>query len=80
MRLVSRLDVARRTEVKVRAGSEPGDGHLMEVEMTLQELAEILGDELELPRIEPKGQANIIQEKYRYNSIRRKWARIVETF
>ena len=56
---------------KGQAGSEPGDGHLMEVEMTLQELAEILGDELELPRIEPKGQANIMQEKYRYNSIRR---------
>jgi len=54
-----------------QAGSEPGDGHLLEVEMSLQELAEILGDELELPRIEPKGQANILQKKYRYNSIRR---------
>ncbi len=54
-----------------QAGSEPGDGHLLEVEMTLQELAKILGDELELPRIERRGQANIIQEKYRYNSIRR---------
>jgi len=45
------------------AGSDPGDGHLMEVDITLEELAEILGDELELPRIEPKGNASIVQEK-----------------
>ena len=52
------------------AGSDPGDGHLLEVDITLEELAEILGDELELPRIEPKGQASIVQEKAKYNSIR----------
>jgi uncharacterized protein len=52
------------------AGSEPG-GHILEVEVSLQELAAILGDELQLPRIEPKGQANISQEKSKYNSIRR---------
>jgi sporulation protein YhbH len=53
-----------------RAGSDPG-AHIMEVEVSLQELAEILGDELELPRIEPKGKENITEEKYRYSSIRR---------
>ncbi len=52
------------------AGSEPG-GHILEVEVTLEELAAILGDELELPRIEPKGKANIVEEKTRYSSIRR---------
>ncbi|MEX2188097.1 MAG: DUF444 family protein [Pirellulales bacterium] len=52
------------------AGSEPG-GHILEVEVSLDELAAILGDELQLPRIEPKGQANIAQEKAKYNSIRR---------
>ncbi len=52
------------------AGSEPG-GHILEVEVSLEELAAILGDELQLPRIEPKGQANISQEKSKYNSIRR---------
>ena len=31
--------------------------HILEVEVSLEELAEILGDELELPRIEPKGKA-----------------------
>ena len=52
------------------AGSEPGSGHLMEVEVTLDELAAMLGDELELPRIEPKGAANITSDKSKYNSIR----------
>jgi hypothetical protein len=52
------------------AGSDPG-AHILEVEVTLDELAAILGDELELPRIEPKGKANIEQEKSRYTSIRR---------
>jgi sporulation protein YhbH len=51
-------------------GSEAG-GHILEVEVSLDELAEILGDELELPRIEPKGTSTIQQEKARYNSIRR---------
>ena len=65
----------------VASGSDPGDGtrqaggapgqHLLEVEVSLDELATILGDELELPRIEPKGQARIEQEKSRYTSIRR---------
>src|SRR5690606_22183707 len=53
------------------AGSEPGGGHYLEVELTLEELADILGDELELPRIEPRGKANLTQEKSRYNSVRR---------
>ena len=52
------------------AGSEPGGEHFLEVEVTLDELAAMLGDELELPRIEPKGAANITAEKSKYNSIR----------
>ncbi|MDX1965183.1 MAG: DUF444 family protein [Pirellulales bacterium] len=52
------------------AGSEPGE-HILEVELSLAELAQILGDELELPRIEPKGKASLEQEKTRYTSIRR---------
>jgi sporulation protein YhbH len=53
-----------------QAGSDPG-AHILEVEVSLEELAAILGDELELPRIEPKGKANIEQKKSRYTSIRR---------
>ncbi len=52
------------------AGGDPGGGHFLEVELTLDELAEMLGDELQLPRIEPKGTANIQAEKAKYNSIR----------
>lgn len=52
------------------AGSDPG-AHILEVDVSLDELAAILGDELELPRIEPKGRANITQDKPRYTSVRR---------
>lgn len=52
------------------AGSSPGE-HLLEVEVSLAELAQILGEELQLPRIEPKGQSQIQQERHRYRSIRR---------
>jgi uncharacterized sporulation protein YeaH/YhbH (DUF444 family) len=51
------------------AGDSPGH-HILEVELTLDELAQILGEGLELPRIEPKGRANIIEEKDRYTGIR----------
>jgi hypothetical protein len=53
-----------------KAGSDPGE-HILEVDITLEELAAILGDELKLPRIEPKGKANIVQHKVRYTSVRR---------
>lgn len=53
-----------------KAGSDPGE-HVLEVDISLDELAAILGDELQLPRIEPKGKANIVQDKVRYTSVRR---------
>jgi uncharacterized protein len=52
------------------AGSEPGS-HVLEVDVTLEELAQILGEELQLPNIEPRGKKNIISEKDRYRGIRR---------
>jgi hypothetical protein len=52
------------------AGSEPGQ-HVLEVDITLEELAQILGEELQLPNIEPKGKKNIISEKDRYSGIRK---------
>jgi len=52
-----------------QAGDEPGR-HLRETDVSLEELAEMLGEELELPRIEPKG-ANIMkEEKDRYTGVR----------
>lgn len=57
-------------EGKRQAGNE-GAPHVLEVDVSLEELAAILGDELQLPRIEPKGKANIQQDKVRYTSVRR---------
>ncbi|HUG91415.1 MAG TPA: DUF444 family protein [Planctomycetaceae bacterium] len=51
-----------------QAGSEPGR-HIREVELTLDELAEMLGEELELPNIEPKGKDAIKSKKDRYTTI-----------
>src|SRR6202790_5078983 len=53
-----------------KAGSAPGD-HLLEVDVTLDELAAILGEELELPDILDKGKSKIINANDRYTSIRR---------
>jgi sporulation protein YhbH len=53
-----------------QAGKDPGD-HLLEVDVTLEELADILGEELELPAIENKGKSRIISAKDRYTGIRR---------
>jgi uncharacterized sporulation protein YeaH/YhbH (DUF444 family) len=52
------------------AGSMPGE-HILEVDVQLSDLARILGEELELPRIEPRGRKNIIQEENRYIGINR---------
>ncbi|MFN0056930.1 MAG: DUF444 family protein [Planctomycetota bacterium] len=52
------------------AGENPGD-HILEVDVTLEELAEILGEELELPRIEPKGNESIYTTKDQYTGIHR---------
>ena len=51
-----------------QAGNLPGR-HLLEVEVSLAELAEIMGEELALPRIEPKGKSNIVSLKTKYSSI-----------
>ncbi|MHC4941728.1 MAG: DUF444 family protein [Planctomycetota bacterium] len=52
------------------AGDKPGQ-HILEVEITLEELAKILGEELELPRIEPRGKKSITAVTGRYTGIRR---------
>ena len=53
---------------KGRLVTNPGQ-HLREVELTLDELAEIIGDELELPNIEPKGKKEILSRKDKYTGI-----------
>lgn len=54
-----------------QAGSAPGQ-HILEVDIPLVELAQILAEELELPRIQPKGQRkNIASMKEKYSGIHR---------
>jgi hypothetical protein len=53
-----------------QAGKDAGE-HVLEVDVTLDELADILGEELELPDIENKGKSRIISAKDRYTGIRR---------
>jgi uncharacterized sporulation protein YeaH/YhbH (DUF444 family) len=56
---------------------EPGEGEAgegegnkeLEVEMNVEELAQILGDELELPNIEPKGKSQMDSTVDKYTSI-----------
>lgn len=50
-------------------GTQEGQ-HILEVEVSLDELAEILGEELQLPRIQPKGKHRITSLKDRYSGIR----------
>ncbi len=52
------------------AGDQPGE-HLLEVDITIDELAEILGEELELPKIEPRGAKKLTTIKTEYTGISR---------
>ena len=52
-----------------KAGEGEGD-KAVEVEVTLDELAQIMGEELGLPRIEPKGSENVETVKDRYVGLR----------
>ncbi|MCB0308310.1 MAG: DUF444 family protein [Bdellovibrionales bacterium] len=54
-----------------QGGNAPGQ-HFLEVDVTLDELAKILAEELELPNIEPKGQKrNIASAKEKFSGIHR---------
>ncbi|MDP3277437.1 MAG: DUF444 family protein [Deltaproteobacteria bacterium] len=53
-----------------KAGQNEGD-HALEVEVSLEELAQILGEELQLPRIENRGKQQIAASKEKYTGIRR---------
>jgi len=51
-----------------QAGDAPGE-HFLEVEITVEELAQILGEELELPRIQPRGEKDATSHRARYKGI-----------
>ncbi len=57
--------------------AQPGSGsagqgegkHLLEVDVSLEELADILGEELALPRIQPRGRDRIVTTRIKYTGI-----------
>ena len=53
-----------------KAGDKPGE-HDLEVDVDFSELAQILGEELELPNIQPKGQKRIRSVKEKYTGVSR---------
>lgn len=50
------------------AGNNPGE-HQLEIDFSIEELADILGETLELPKIEPKGSKQIDSTTTRYSGI-----------
>lgn len=54
---------------KGQGGDQEGK-HILEVDVTLEELADILAEELSLPRIKPRGQHNITTIKDKYTGVR----------
>jgi uncharacterized protein len=52
------------------AGEEPGQ-HIREVEMTIAELTTLMGEALELPRIQPKGAETLTAQRGRVAGMRR---------
>ena len=54
-------------------GGSAGDGegqHILEVEVDLDDLAEMLGEELELPNIQPRGRKEVEADGARYTGVR----------
>jgi uncharacterized protein len=51
-----------------KAGQGEGQ-HILEVEVSLEELADILGEELALPRIQPKGKDRIVTTRLKYTGV-----------
>jgi sporulation protein YhbH len=51
-----------------KAGQDPGQ-HELEADFTIEELAQMLGEELSLPNIEPKGSQEVTTKSTKYTSI-----------
>ena len=52
-----------------QAGSEPGSGHTRDVEVSLEELADMLAEELKLPRLKPRS-GEIVEIKNTYKGLK----------
>ena len=58
-------ETAEVGEGQSRAGNQPGE-QTFDVDISIEELADILGEALELPRIEPRGHRNIESHQKKY--------------
>ena len=54
---------------QAQAGDQPSE-HILEVDLSLEEMAQLLGEELALPRILPKGSDRIVSSKTVYRGVR----------
>lgn len=62
------LGAAEGEEGQGEAGDQPGQ-HLLEVELSIDEMVDLLAEELELPAILPKGRETLDSVSRRYSSI-----------
>lgn len=53
---------------EAQAGNQPGE-HVLEVDVSLEEMAAILGEALELPNIKPRGRKNLESQRDKYTGI-----------
>ena len=53
-----------------QAGQGQGE-HILEVDVSVDELADLLGEELELPAIQPKGEGRLSEKAHKYTGVRR---------
>lgn len=71
---IPRLRYGKSSEVKQgkgqgpEAGDQPGE-HALEVEVSMEELAKLLGEELQLPNIKPKGRKQLEFNTRKYRGI-----------
>jgi len=56
-------------EGSAKAGNVPGE-HLLEVEVSIEDLAKMMAEELSLPRIQPKGSGTVMNLANRYSTVR----------
>ncbi|MBC7771363.1 MAG: DUF444 family protein [Pyrinomonadaceae bacterium] len=63
-------DSVNQGKGKKGQGGENEGRHILEVDVSLEELADILGEELKLPRIEPKGEHNLTTIKDKFTGVR----------
>jgi len=72
-------DPSKKGKKGAKAGEESGD-HPLEIGVTIEQLAEFLGDELGLPRIQPKGKSDLDSEGRRYTSVSRQGPSALKIF